>query len=159
MEFVVKSPRAADTRRWGIWLADRLQGGDVVCLHGELGAGKTAFAQGVGAGLGVVEPLVSPTFALIHEYAIPARGIGASRLIHMDLCRLRCVEEAEQIGVPDYCQEDNICVIEWPDVAADLLPSDCLELTIEGSGAGERTLFFRAAGGGWADRLAMPELE
>jgi len=118
-------------------LGKGLRGGEVICLSGELGAGKTVFARGLGWGLGIKEEITSPTFTLIHEYESLTAGL---KFIHMDLYRLVYPEEAEILGVSDYFREDCICLIEWPEIIDDILPVDRLEIKIEGSGELPRTV-------------------
>ncbi|MHB1652827.1 MAG: tRNA (adenosine(37)-N6)-threonylcarbamoyltransferase complex ATPase subunit type 1 TsaE [Desulfitobacteriaceae bacterium] len=151
MEYTYISLDAAETRRFGGWLGRILRGGDIVCLIGELGAGKTAFAQGIGEALGVNPLLTSPTFTLVQEYTGLAQGMEVC-LIHMDLYRLGHPEEAEVIGMADNFQTNTICLIEWPEIALDLIPQDRLEVVIEGSGEMPRNLFFRAESEDWARR-------
>lgn len=141
--FSVNSLTALDTRRWGKRLGEVLQGGDVICLKGDLGAGKTAFAQGIGEALDITEAMTSPTFTLMQEYSVRVSG-QLTRLIHMDLYRLRHPEEVEVIGVEDAFQSDTICLIEWPEIAEDYLPNNTLEVHIQGSGDEVRTLTFKA---------------
>lgn len=152
MDYRVTSLTVEQTRKWGKQLGGRLRGGDVVLLIGDLGAGKTAFAQGIGEGLGVVGPMTSPTFTLIHEYIGQFNG-NKVRLIHMDLYRLRHPEEAEVIGIEDAFVEDAICLIEWPKIAEDYLPDDCLEVEIHGSGEMPREISFHAKDSSWEQRL------
>ncbi len=99
-------------------IAARLEPGDVLALHGELGAGKSVLARGIMRALGVTdEALPSPTFAIIQEYE------GRScRVAHMDWYRLSGPEELEAIGVRDYFRPPWICLIEWPERAPELLP-------------------------------------
>lgn len=110
------------TRAWGQRVGESLGGGDVVALYGALGAGKTAFAQGIARGLGVKERVVSPTFILVSEYET-ARGL---LLRHMDCYRLSdaaAPAEALALGWQDWReQNDSILVIEWADRIAPLLP-------------------------------------
>jgi tRNA threonylcarbamoyladenosine biosynthesis protein TsaE len=152
MNYSVMSLTVEQTREWGKQLGARLQGGDVIALSGDLGAGKTAFAQGVGEELGVTAPLTSPTFTIIHEYMGQIKGTRV-RLIHMDLYRLQRPEETEVIGVEDSFVEDAICLIEWPKIAEDYLPEDRLEVEIIGSGEQPREIIFRARTGNWEQRL------
>ncbi|AGA68688.1 ATPase, YjeE family [Desulfitobacterium dichloroeliminans LMG P-21439] len=152
MNLVVQSLNAENTHFLGVKLGKLLQGGDVICLMGDLGAGKTALAKGIGSALAIQEPMTSPTFTFQNEYA----GVAHSqpiRLIHMDLYRLRYPEEVEIIGVEDAFQEDAICLIEWPEIAADILPKDCLEIRIEGSGEEPRNISFRSNTDDWERRL------
>lgn len=156
MEYKVTSLTAEQTRELGNRLGRNLQGGDVVALRGDLGAGKTAFAQGVGEALGVIGPMTSPTFTLQHEYLgqIPGSGIKV-RLIHMDLYRLQRPEEVEVIGVEDAFVEDTISLIEWPEIAEDYLPEDRLEVEILGSGESPREITFRAQEHEWEQRIKI----
>lgn len=153
MEYRVWSSTAEETRRWGKKLAGRLQGGDAVALLGDLGAGKTAFSQGVGEGLKVTGPMTSPTFTLMHEYIGQLQDGQGIRLIHMDLYRLQHPEEAEVIGVEEAFREDTVCLIEWPEIAEALLPEDQLEIEIKGSGELPREIVFRAKASEWEPRL------
>ena len=151
MDSKVTSSTVEQTREWGKKLGERLRGGDVVTLTGDLGAGKTAFAQGVGEGLGITDPITSPTFTLIHEYI--AQQEPPVRLVHMDLYRLQRPEEAEVIGVGDSFVDDAICLIEWPEIIEDYLPEDRLDVEIIGSGEQLREITFRAVDLGWELRL------
>jgi len=113
-----------ETLTLGAILGKLAQPGDVYCLLGELGAGKTALAQGIGHGLGIEQHINSPTFTLIHEYQ------GRLPLYHMDLYRMCSVEEGEELGLTEYFWGQGLCVVEWPQVAAELLPEDILEVSI-----------------------------
>lgn len=97
--------------------------GTVVALRGDLGAGKTLFARGVGAGLGVTGPVTSPTFVLVmvHEG-------GRLPLIHADLYRLGDLDEAEAVGLPELLRGDGVALVEWADRIPGLLPADHLEV-------------------------------
>lgn len=152
MDYRVTSLTAEQTQAWGKRLGSHLQGGDVIALIGDLGAGKTAFAQGVGKALGVSGPMTSPTFTLIHEYLGQIRETKV-RLIHMDLYRLQHPEETEVIGVEDAFAGDAVCLIEWPEIAEDYLPADRLEVEIVGSGEQSRQIIFRAGVAPWEQRL------
>jgi tRNA threonylcarbamoyladenosine biosynthesis protein TsaE len=118
IEVVSRSPQ--ETRRIGALLGPLLRPGDVVLLEGPLGAGKTVFAQGIAAGLGVDDPLTSPTFTLIHEH------VGRLPLYHIDLYRLSGAPEAGAIGLEEYLGGDGAAVVEWPDRATTLLPAERL---------------------------------
>jgi len=152
MDYRVTSLSVEQTRELGKQISERLHGGDVIALTGDLGAGKTAFAQGIGEGLGVANPITSPTFTLIHEYRGLIHGTKI-RLIHMDLYRLRHPEETEVIGVEDAFVEDAICLIEWPEIAEDYLPEDRLDVEIHGSGEMPREITFHAKDSSWEQRL------
>ncbi len=113
-----------DTQNIGIKFAEMLKRGDVVCLNGELGAGKTAFVSGVAKGLGYTGYTSSPTFTLINEYSadIP--------LYHFDVYRVDCSDEMYDIGIDDYLFGDGICIIEWPEKIGDILPDNVITVNI-----------------------------
>jgi len=112
------------TRRLGARLAALLQPGDVICLEGELGSGKTVFVQGVGQGLGIEEPITSPSFVIVSEYRPRP---PAPPLYHVDLYRLgEAALEAASLGLDDYLYGDGICLIEWADRAWELMPAERL---------------------------------
>ncbi len=121
-------------------LAGAAEPGDVLCLWGELGAGKTVFAKGFGAGLGVRETISSPSFVLMGEYA------GRLPLFHLDLYRLGSAIEALDGGLLDDRQSAGVVVIEWPDRLGDALPGGRLDVVIEGGIDELRRLSFRAHG-------------
>lgn len=152
MNLQVQSLSAVDTLNLGKRLGRILKGGDIICLKGDLGAGKTVLAKGMGEALGIVEAMTSPTFTFMQEYHGFAQG-EPIRLIHMDLYRLKHPEEVEVIGVEDAFQENSICLIEWPEIARDYLPGDSLELCIEGSGEEPRKISFQSCSRTWEGRL------
>lgn len=121
----------AQTQAWGQRLGERVGGGDVVALYGALGAGKTAFAQGIARGLGVKERVASPTFILVSEYET-AQGLW---LRHMDCYRLSETEapaEALELGWQDWReQNDSVLIIEWADRIASLLPREHLAVRLD----------------------------
>jgi tRNA threonylcarbamoyladenosine biosynthesis protein TsaE len=132
VELVSTSPEA--TREIAASLAKVAQPGDVVCLWGELGAGKTVFAKGFGAGLGVTDTISSPSFVLMGEYA------GRLPLFHVDLYRLSSAQEAIDGGLLDDRQAGGVVLIEWPDRLGDALPEDRLDVRIEGGADEPRAL-------------------
>lgn len=140
-----KTTDPGQTFALGFRLGQILKGGEVICLFGELGAGKTVLAKGLGKGLGVQDEITSPTFTLIQEYLVEEKGLT---FVHMDLYRLRHWEEAEVIGVSDFFREDTVCLLEWPEIITELLPADRLEIIIEGSGDLERAITFIPKGRG-----------
>ena len=121
-------------RALGAALAKRTEAGDVLCLFGDLGAGKTQLAKGLGAGLGVVETVNSPSFVLMAEYA------GRVPLFHVDLYRLADGVDALGGGLIDERQADGVTVIEWAERLGDGLPASRLEVRIDGSGDEPRTV-------------------
>jgi len=142
LDFISHS--VAQTRRLGARLGELLQGGDVICLAGELGTGKTCFVQGIGRGMGVRGPITSPSFTLINEH--PSLGSGPT-LYHIDLYRLHDpVGEALSFGLEDYLYGDGVCVIEWADRARVLVPPEHLWITMHHVDETKRGLLFRAVG-------------
>ena len=141
MEILLGSVRPEETFEIAESLGRQLHGGEIICLYGDLGAGKTVFAKGLGKGLGIDEEITSPTFTLIQEYNSLLRD--NLRLIHMDLYRLKHPEEAETIGVFDYFQDDCVCLIEWPELIVDSIPAERLDITIVGSGDQPRRITFK----------------
>lgn len=111
-----------ETIAFGKTLGAHLRSGDVIALIGDLGAGKTTLAQGVALGLGITEPITSPTFALIHEYT------ARTPLFHLDPYRLDSGEDLLQIGFADYIERDGVLLIEWADRVKEILPPDRLTL-------------------------------
>ena len=106
-------------------LAPELKPGDVVCLEGDLGAGKTTFTQGLAAALGVPGRVNSPTFCIVQEQRRQSTAADGSRLlVHMDLYRLHGEDDVIAIGWEDYLSEGAILVVEWPERAGTLIPAD-----------------------------------
>jgi tRNA threonylcarbamoyladenosine biosynthesis protein TsaE len=138
LELLTGSPEA--TRAFAAALAGRAAPGDLVCLWGELGAGKTVFAKGFGAGLGVRETILSPSFVLMGEYA------GRLPLFHIDLYRLASAAEALDGGLVDDRQASGVVLIEWPDRLGTALPPDRLDVHIDGGADEPRTLRIDAHG-------------
>ncbi|MCP4515441.1 MAG: tRNA (adenosine(37)-N6)-threonylcarbamoyltransferase complex ATPase subunit type 1 TsaE, partial [Delftia sp.] len=131
------------THRLGVRLGELLRAGDLVCLEGELGAGKTCLAQGIGRGCGVVEPLISPTFTLIHEYQRPQDDL----LYHVDLYRISGAQEALGLGLGDYVDDESaIMLIEWPERAKELFPQEKLWIVLRHVGVHKRILLLSACG-------------
>jgi tRNA threonylcarbamoyladenosine biosynthesis protein TsaE len=132
------------TQRLGVRLGELLQAGDLVCLEGALGAGKTCLAQGIGRGCGVTESLISPTFTFIHEYKQPKNG---SALYHVDLYRISGAHEVIELGLDDYLDDQSaIMLIEWPEQANELLPEERLWISIRFIEGNKRILLFSARG-------------
>lgn len=123
-----------ETRGLGLALARYLEAGDIICLIGEIGAGKTRLAQGIGQGLGVADIMTSPTFAFISEYH------GHRPLMHADLYRVENEEELEELGLDDYLYGGWVCVVEWADRAPGWMPADRLDILVESSGLNSRVI-------------------
>jgi len=145
MKIVTRS--VDETRALGEELGrDVLRAGDVVVLSGELGTGKTALAQGVGRGLEVEGPVVSPTFTLVREYE------GRVRLCHVDVYRLERVQEIHELGIEEQLEE-SVTLIEWGEVAVSALPADRLEVRLTaGVGPDERIIELVPLGESWRRR-------
>lgn len=142
LDFVSHSP--TQTHRFGVRLGMLLQAGDLVCLEGDLGTGKTCLVQGVGEGMGVVEPITSPTFTLIAEHRLPA---PAPPLYHIDMYRLdQAVHEALALGLDDYLLGDGVCLIEWADRIRPALPSESLWVTLRHLDVSKRGIVMRSTG-------------
>lgn len=103
-----------------------LKPGMVLALHGELGAGKTTFMQGVGLALGVDKPITSPTFTISSEYVTPA-----FKLVHMDLYRLTSPDDLLAIGYLEHLEAGAVVAVEWPERAEDLIPANALHIWLE----------------------------
>lgn len=135
------------TRALAARLATVVQSGDVVLLAGDLGTGKTAFTQGLAAGLGVDEPVTSPTFTLVRSYP------GRLTLHHVDVYRLDSLQEALDLDLPELIDDGGVTVIEWGDVVAPALPADFLEVRLDyGEADTDRTVALRAVGPRWSSR-------
>jgi tRNA threonylcarbamoyladenosine biosynthesis protein TsaE len=137
-----------ETRAVGERLGETLlRPGDLVVLAGPLGSGKTAFAQGVARGLGVTDPVVSPTFTIVREY------VGRVPLAHVDVYRLERLQELHDLGF-DEILDDRVTLVEWGDAAGPLLPPDRLEVRLEMSDDDEeeREIRIAAHGDSWQGR-------
>ncbi len=134
------SASPAATRRIGERIGRRLRAGDVVLLSGELGAGKTMLAQGIGKGMGVTDPIKSSSFVIVNEYA------GASlRLYHADLYRLEDPEQVAELALEELA-ERGVLVIEWPERVPDELPIEHLLVRLAYDTARARTIEIEARG-------------
>lgn len=146
LDFFSRSPE--QTRRLGARLGAALRPGDVICLQGELGAGKTTFVQGVARGWGALDTVSSPTFILVNEY----RRADGSLLFHMDAYRLASVPEAEELDL-DSLLADGSLLIEWPERIDGLVPPQHLWIKLEHVDEEERELKFKAVGGRYDELL------
>lgn len=124
MEIETWSPK--ETFELGKRLGERIEAGQICTLKGDLGTGKTVFTQGLAAGLGIEEPVNSPTFTILQEY-----HQGRLPLYHFDVYRIEDAEEMEEIGYEDYFFGQGVCLIEWAEKIGDLLPDQVLAVTIE----------------------------
>ena len=117
---------AEETYALGKKLGSEAKPGDVLTLIGDLGVGKTVFTQGFADGLGIGEPVNSPTFTIIQEYED-----GRLPFYHFDVYRIGDLEEMEEIGYDDYFFGQGICLIEWAELIEEILPEKRIEVTIE----------------------------
>jgi tRNA threonylcarbamoyladenosine biosynthesis protein TsaE len=135
----VVCPDPAATTALGRALGGFARAGDLVCLWGDLGAGKTHLAKAFGAGLGVTETITSPSFILMAEYQ------GRLPLFHVDPYRLVSAQDALQGGLLDERQSSGVTVIEWPERLGDALPPDRLDIRIDGTGDESRSITLEAS--------------
>jgi len=144
------SHSADETRQLGEHLGRLARAGDVLCLEGDLGSGKTCFTQGLGRGLSITEDIHSPTFILANEH----RG-GRLLLYHLDVYRMSGSGEAIGIGLDDYLFGDGVCVIEWAEKIREALPAERLWITFQHLGENERSLKFQASGMRYIELLGI----
>lgn len=145
LEIVSRS--VADTRRIAAALGTLLEAGDVVALVGDLGAGKTAFAQGLARVLGVDEPVTSPTFAIVQEYdaVVP--------VVHIDTYRLGSADELLDVGLGEYLDSAVVVIVEWADRFEEVLPAERVVVRLEpGGGDDERLVHIELHGERWEPR-------
>lgn len=129
---VLHAPTAEATQGFGAALGRRLRPGDLLLLQGPIGAGKTTFTQGLARGMGLSARVVSPSFTLANVYE--PSGVSACPLYHLDLWRIKNPLEALGIGLDEYLSGEGVCVIEWPEVAEDVLADSYLRIrfTLQG---------------------------
>ncbi len=121
---IVDSFNYEDTFMVGAMCAIEAKKGDVFCLYGDVGAGKTAFTKGFAKALKIEEEVVSPTFNIVQAYE------GTKKLYHFDVYRIEDINEMENIGFDDYLFGDGICVIEWAGMVEELLPKEVIKVKI-----------------------------
>jgi tRNA threonylcarbamoyladenosine biosynthesis protein TsaE len=138
-EFFSKSPE--QTRRLGMRLGALLQVGDVICLEGDLGAGKTTFVQGAAQGWGSLDAVTSPTFVLVNDYT---RSDGC-HLAHLDAYRIESQGEAEEMDLEVFLVQ-GVLFVEWPERMEPILPTDRLWINMEYESEEHRSLRFHANG-------------
>ena len=131
---IIESNSREETYKVGIQLGKDAVSGQVYCIYGDLGVGKTIISQGVAAGLGITEVVNSPTFTIVKEY-----DEGRLPLYHFDVYRIGDVDEMYEIGYEEYFFGDGVCVIEWADLIEEIIPDDAVRIEIEyGEKEGER---------------------
>jgi tRNA threonylcarbamoyladenosine biosynthesis protein TsaE len=147
----VRTASAVETQALARALAGVCRAGDIIVLAGEMGAGKTAFAQGFAAGLGIVEPVTSPTFTIVREY----QGPGLS-LHHLDVYRLDQLREVSELGVGEMLDEDAVMLVEWGDAVLPALGDRYLEVRITfGDGDDDRAITLLPRGSSWSARSRL----
>ena len=123
--FPAETDSVEQTRDLGHLFGQSLRPGQVVALFGDLGSGKTQFVKGVCRALDIEESVVSsPTFTIIHEYQ------GDPPVFHLDLYRVKTLDEALALGIDEYLEPDGICLIEWPEQIESLLPADTIGIRL-----------------------------
>ena len=132
MEFITNSP--LETEAVGARLAEQLKPGTVIAYRGDLGAGKTAFTRGLARGLGINDPVTSPTYTIVNEYL----G-GRLPLFHFDMYRLHSADDLFDIGWDDYLERGGICAVEWSENVAEAM-EDPITVTIEKLGEDSRKI-------------------
>ncbi|HEX8932564.1 MAG TPA: tRNA (adenosine(37)-N6)-threonylcarbamoyltransferase complex ATPase subunit type 1 TsaE [Patescibacteria group bacterium] len=114
-----------ETQQIGLEFAKTLKGGEVICLYGDLGSGKTTFVQGLAKGLGIEKKIISPTFIIMRTYRIQ----NSKNFYHVDLYRIEESKDVESLGLLEIMKDkDNIVVIEWPERIEDLLPEKRIDI-------------------------------
>jgi tRNA threonylcarbamoyladenosine biosynthesis protein TsaE len=135
---IIETVDPRETEALGAELAAGLSAGDVVLVHGELGAGKTTFVRGAARALGICDPVTSPTFSIAHRY----RGASVS-VSHLDLYRLQSLHHEDPELLDDYLGDDRIAFVEWPEVGTEDLPDARLHVTLVHAGGDRRRIEVR----------------
>ena len=123
---IIESFETQDTFDLGKKLGEKARAGQVICLYGDLGVGKTVFTQGFAEGLAIEEPISSPTFTIVQEYED-----GRIPFYHFDVYRIGDVEEMDEIGYEDYVYGEGVTLIEWANLIEEILPEHYMTVTIE----------------------------
>lgn len=125
---IIETHSPEETYKVGYDLGNSAEKGQIFCMSGDLGVGKTVFTQGFAAGLGVEDNVNSPTFTIVQEYED-----GRIPLYHLDVYRISDVSEMDEIGYEEYFYGEGVCLIEWAEIIEDILPEDVTWITIEKS--------------------------
>ena len=122
---IIETRSAQETYELGLKIGKEAKKGQVYTMVGDLGVGKTVFTQGMAHGLGIKEPISSPTFTIVQVY-----DDGRMPFYHFDVYRIGDITEMDEIGYEDYFFGDGVCLIEWAELIRDILPEQCVEVTI-----------------------------
>lgn len=114
-----------ETEKFGLFLGENLRSGDVVCLNGDLGAGKTTLTKSIAKGLGIYDYVTSPTFTIVNEY------YGKTDLYHIDTYRLDDMVDVDYLGFDEYFYSDGVTIVEWAEKIRDALPEEYMEINIK----------------------------
>ena len=125
-QITIETENRDQTYAFAYTLADHVKPGQIICLNGDLGVGKTVFAQGFGAGLGITEPMSSPTFTILKEY-----HEGRLPLYHFDVYRIGDIDELDETGFYDFTTGEGVTLIEWACLIEEVIPDTALHITIE----------------------------
>lgn len=123
---IIETRSAEETYQLGLRIGKQAKQGDVFTLIGDLGVGKTVFTQGMAEGLGITEPISSPTFTIVQVY-----DEGRFPFYHFDVYRIGDSSEMDEIGFEDYVYGEGVSLIEWANLIEDILPEKCTEIVIE----------------------------
>ncbi|NLZ82437.1 MAG: tRNA (adenosine(37)-N6)-threonylcarbamoyltransferase complex ATPase subunit type 1 TsaE [Clostridiales bacterium] len=123
---IIDSFNPEDTFNLGVSLGNKAKPGEIFCINGNLGVGKTVFTQGFANGMGINEAVNSPTFTILQEYQS-----GRLPLYHFDVYRIADATEMEEIGYEDYFYGEGVCLIEWSELIREILPADITIITID----------------------------
>ena len=123
---IIETNSAEETYQLGKQMGEKAGAGEIYCLDGDLGTGKTVFTQGFAAGLGVEGPVNSPTFTILQQY-----DSGRLPLYHFDVYRIGDVEEMDEIGYEECFYGEGVTLIEWPSLIREILPDQVIRITIE----------------------------
>ncbi|SHH58923.1 tRNA threonylcarbamoyladenosine biosynthesis protein TsaE [Caloranaerobacter azorensis DSM 13643] len=137
----IKTNSPEETYSFGYRLGKLLKSGDILCLNGDLGAGKTTLTQSIARGLGVEDYVTSPTFTLINEYE------GRYPVYHFDVYRIDDIDEMYNLGFEEYIYSEGVTIIEWASIIEDILPLERLDITIKrGKEIDDREIIIEAKG-------------
>jgi tRNA threonylcarbamoyladenosine biosynthesis protein TsaE len=139
LEFISRSPE--QTRRLGMRLGSMLQSGDLICLNGDLGSGKTTFVQGLSQGWGSLDLVTSPTFVLVNQY----QRMDGNTMFHLDAYRIQNALEAEDLDLVQMI-DSGCLVVEWPEKIREALPGECLWIEMKYVAEESRQMAFNPIG-------------